>query len=135
MNKNILNKKAIKTIVTAFFVIGTMAFSSANAGVLGSRVPSEVLVDKTYGNSSDVEIVLNGLFPNGCYQKLETIVETINNEIFIKNRIAYERNGLCTMALRPYTDTIQIHDLEPGKHTIFIKNKSGNYQQVDSFTI
>lgn len=130
-----MRKTFIKTLSIAMVTFGLNLSAHSQSEFLGSRLPSEIVVDKTYGNHGDVELFLNGIFPNGCYEKAETLVEAVQNEIFIKNRIAFNQDRLCTMALVPYSDSVQIHNLESGKYTVFVKDKKGNYQQTKSFYI
>lgn len=130
-----MTKRLLKTLAIVFVSIGINLNSFGQTEILGSRLPSELVVDKNYGSYEDVQIILNGIFPNGCYQKGETLVEKVGNEIFIKNRVVFYKDTMCTMALVPYSDSIQIHNLEMGKHIIFVKDKYGNYQQIKSFSI
>lgn len=130
-----MSKTLLRTLAIAFVSLGINLKSYGQTEIIGSRLPSELVVDKNYGNHEDVQITLNGIFPNGCYQKGETLVEKVGNEIFIKNRVVFHKDTMCTMALIPYSDSIQIHNLEIGKHIVFVKDKFGNYQQIKSFSI
>lgn len=81
-------------------------------GVNGVYVASDV------NTKSDVIVVVNGLFPNGCYSLGEPKVDhktAFDHDIYT---IAKVKQGICLRVLVPFTKEISIGKLAAGKHNL-----------------
>lgn len=86
-----------------------------------------VFVPGGFDSSSDAYVVVNGIFPNGCYRWSRADVNNIDNfthEITSKANVS---QGMCIMVLIPFQKDISLGKLSAGKHTLKFLNGDGTY--------
>lgn len=122
-----MKKINFKQILAIGVLLLSIPSSGAIEEIVSSRLPGELIINSKYGSFDEVELKLVGIFPNGCFEKLNNVVLVTESEIFIKNYVGFTPNSHCTMALKPYTSTVQIADLNVGKYDVYIQNKAGDF--------
>lgn len=88
---------------------------------------SDVYIPSGFDSGSDAFIVVNGFFNNGCYSWDGADVmlkDEFTREVKVNANV---REGLCTMALEPYTKEIRLGQLVAGTHTLRFDNGDGTY--------
>jgi hypothetical protein len=80
-------------------------------GVNGVYIPSG------FTSQSNAYVVVNGLFPNGCYSLMEPKIKDVSNfehEVFTMAKV---KQGICLRVLVPFTKEIPFGKLASGVHT------------------
>jgi hypothetical protein len=88
---------------------------------------NNVYVPGGFDSSSDVFVVVNGIFPNGCYKwgrAAKKDVDTFNHEI---SSIADVSQGMCIMVLIPFQKEVRLGKFASGKHNLRFVNGDGTY--------
>ena len=88
---------------------------------------SGVFVPAGFDSTSDAYVVVNGVFPNGCYRWSradETRVDAFTHEI---RSMATVTQGMCIMVLVPFQKDIRLGKLGVGKHTLRFVNGDGTH--------
>lgn len=116
----------MKRILIALITIASMhAFAEepvtkeVPVGISGAFVPAG------FDSNSDAYVVVNGVFPNGCYRWSradETRVDAFTHEI---RSMASVTQGMCIMVLVPFQKDIRLGKLSVGKHTLRFMNGDG----------
>ncbi|MBY0384877.1 hypothetical protein K2X05_06935 [bacterium] len=81
-------------------------------GVNGVYVASDLK------STADVVVVVNGLFPNGCYSLGEPKIDNKSNFEHDIYTMAKVKQGICLRVLVPFTKEISIGKLAVGKHNL-----------------
>lgn len=132
-------KKLIQLPVALFAL--TFAFASFAAPAKSTIKPMVVAPDQNevvvsvndayipsgFDSGSDAFVVVNGLFPNTCYQWKEAVVNNVTDTQHEIRSMAKVHQGLCMMMLVPFTREIQIGKLQKGNHTLRFMNGDGTY--------
>ncbi|MGZ3768849.1 MAG: hypothetical protein ACXVCP_05090 [Bdellovibrio sp.] len=123
--------KAIKyVLLTAFFAL------SAQAQPGQSQVPQEkevqvslsgVYVPGGFDSASDTFVVVNGIFPNGCYRWSRAEVSDVNDFTHEIKSIAAVSQGMCIMVLVPFQKEVRLGKFRAGTHTLRFANGDGTY--------
>lgn len=118
-------KKIISTIV---FMASTILTLNAAAATREIQIGlSGVYVPAGFDSSSDSYVVVNGVFPNGCYSwKRADIKEVTTFQHEVKS-IASVTEGMCIMVLIPFQKDITLGKLATGKHSVKFLNGDGTY--------
>lgn len=118
----------------------TIVFSSLIAfsfnAFAGKQMPLEkevqiglnsVYIPSGFDSGSDVFVVVNGIFQNGCYSWKRADVshnDTYKHEI---KSIASVSPGVCIMVLIPFQKEVRLGKFAPGTHTLRFDNGDGTY--------
>ena len=121
-----MKHQTILAIILVFFSVNVFADSSlpekeVQIGLSGAYVPGG------FDSASDVYVIVNGIFQNGCYKWKRVDVE--NKDAFnhsIKS-IASVSQGMCIMVLMPFQKEVHLGKLASGKHTLRFENGDGTY--------
>lgn len=88
----------------------------------------DAYIPSGFDSSSDAFVVVNGLFPNGCYRwKGSKVTHDPANPRHEVQSIATVRGGMCIAVLVPFTEEVHLGKLDSGKHTIRFMNGDGTY--------
>lgn len=93
---------------------------SVYVGVTGVFVPSG------FDSNSDVNVVINGILPNGCYRYSHAEVAVRSDFTEVKN-VAMVQQGMCLMVLVPYTKEVNLGKYPAGKHMLRFIAGDGTY--------
>jgi hypothetical protein len=88
---------------------------------------SGVFVPGGFDSNSDAYVVVNGVFPNGCYRWSradETRTDAFTHEI---RSMATVTQGMCIMVLVPFQKDIRLGKLAVGKHMLRFVNGDGTF--------
>ena len=121
-----MKHQTILAIILVLFSVNVFADSSlpekeVQIGLSGAYVPGG------FDSASDVYVIVNGIFQNGCYKWKRADVE--NKDAFnhsIKS-IASVSQGMCIMVLMPFQKEVHLGKLASGKHTLRFENGDGTY--------
>lgn len=88
---------------------------------------NSVYIPGGFDSNSDVFVVVNGIFPNGCYkwgraEKKDT--STFNHEI---STVAEVSQGMCIMVLIPFQKEVRLGKFAAGQHNLRFLNGDGTY--------
>ncbi len=109
-----------------FFVMVAIAavFAAAQANEGNQNVIKEIAVSVNgvyipsgFTSQTDAYVVVNGLFPNGCYALSRPKVKHVTAFEHEVLTIAKVRQGICLRVLVPFNQEISVGRLSEGKHT------------------
>jgi hypothetical protein len=93
-------------------------------GIADSYVPNN------FDASSDVYVVVSGLFNNGCYHwKRADVTLNIEPQVHQVKAIADVSEGMCPMVIIPFTHEVKLGKLGAGTHTIRFMSGDGTYSE------
>jgi hypothetical protein len=109
----------ILVVVSALFVIVSAQadvpqqdlIKEVAVGVNGVYIPSG------FTSQSDSYVVVNGLFPNGCYSLMEPKIKEVSTFEHEVSVMAKVKQGICLRVLVPFTKEIPFGKLATGVHT------------------
>ncbi|MFM6927400.1 MAG: hypothetical protein ACKOX6_03005 [Bdellovibrio sp.] len=121
--------KLFAVILAAVFGMGSVAMAGQAApverevqiGINGVYVPGG------FDSSSDVFVVVNGIFQNGCYKWKRADVDHKDNYNHVVKSVASVSEGMCIMVLIPFQKEVRLGKFSPGKHTLRFENGDGTY--------
>lgn len=87
---------------------------------------NDAYVPGGFDSVSDVFVVVNGLFPNGCYRWARADVAH-NGTVHEVRSVAKVSQGLCLMVLVPFTKEVRLGAIGAGAHSIRFMNGDGTY--------
>jgi hypothetical protein len=90
---------------------------------------NDAFVPGGFDSASDVYLVANGLFPNGCYRFSRADVTHKTANVHEVRAYATVSEGLCIMVLVPYTKEVRLGVLGRGHHLIRFLNGDGTYME------
>ena len=88
---------------------------------------SDAFIPGGFDSTADAYVVVNGIFPNGCYKWKKAEVnskDAFNHDI---TSTASVSQGMCLMVLVPFTKEVRLGKLDSGKHTLHFVNGDGTY--------
>lgn len=90
---------------------------------------SDAFIPGGFDSDADSYVVVNGVYPNGCYRWLRS--EVTNNDNFNHDikAVASVSQGLCIMVLVPFNHDVHLGKLASGEHTLKFLNGDGTYLQ------
>ncbi|MBO9667863.1 MAG: hypothetical protein J7501_13760 [Bdellovibrio sp.] len=88
---------------------------------------SGVYVPGGFDSGSDVFVVVNGVFQNGCYKWKRADVVNKDNYNHVVKSVASVSEGMCIMVLIPFQKEVRLGKFAPGKHTLRFENGDGTY--------
>lgn len=86
---------------------------------------SDVYVQRSRGIVEPHELLMTGVFPNGCYKWNKAEVEhkdDFTHEVKGKANVA---QGICTMVMVPFTKEVDLGVLKRGEHLVRVVNADG----------
>ncbi|MBV2167844.1 MAG: hypothetical protein KUL82_03970 [Bdellovibrio sp.] len=121
--------KIMSVVLAAMVSFSFNAFAEQSApvekevqiGISGVYVPGG------FDSSSDVFVVVNGIFQNGCYKWKRADVshqDAFSHEI---KSIASVSQGMCLMVLIPFQKEVRLGKFAAGKHVLRFENGDGTY--------
>ena len=124
----------IKMMAATVMVVAQMHGTSAQANqtpepkevVIGIN---DVYVPAGFDSEADAYVIVNGIFPNGCYRWKGAEVthnDTYSHEIKSKAMVS---QGLCLMVLMPFTKEVRLGQLDSGVHKLRFVNGDGTYME------
>ncbi|OFZ31084.1 MAG: hypothetical protein A2622_00325 [Bdellovibrionales bacterium RIFCSPHIGHO2_01_FULL_40_29] len=122
--KNILQLAVISILVSGSTVLAeTPAVRDVVISVSDAFVPGG------FDSEADAYVIVNGLYPNGCYRW--KTAEISNDDAFNHNirSVASVSQGMCIMVLVPFTKEVRLGKLATGTHTLKFVNGDGTYLQ------
>lgn len=125
-------KKMIKTgmiALTVALMFGGVAMASDQAPVTREQVVTinDAFIPSNFDTASDAFVVVNGLFPNGCYRFKSSAVNHIGANLHEVRALATVSEGMCLMVLVPFSKEVQLGKLVAGDHAIRFVNGDGTY--------
>lgn len=87
---------------------------------------SGVFVPGGFDTASDVYVVVNGIFQNGCYKWSRADVSHQGKYHEIKS-MASVSQGMCIMVLIPFQKEVRLGQFEAGEHKLRFLNGDGTY--------
>lgn len=121
--------KMIAKVIALMMVLSSVSFANEVAPVerdvqIGI---SGVFVPGGFDSNSDVYVVVNGIFQNGCYKwKRADVVNKDDFNHTVKS-IASVSEGMCIMVLIPFQKEVRLGKFAPGKHNLRFENGDGTY--------
>jgi hypothetical protein len=80
-----------------------------------------------FDSGSDVFVVANGIFPNGCYKWKKADVKHLDTNVHEVSGVASVSQGMCLMVLVPFTKEIHLGQIGSGEHTVRMMNGDGTF--------
>lgn len=91
---------------------------------------SDALIPGGFDAQSEVNVVVSGMFSNGCYRWKEAQVEHHPAEkIHAVRSYATVYQGMCPMVLVPFMKEVNLGQLGAGEHKIRFLNGDGTYME------
>ena len=121
--------KISKVLVAAIIFFGLNVFAQddnlprkeVQIGLSGAFIPSG------FDSSSDVYVIVNGVFHNGCYQWSRAEVEHVDAFNHTIKSIASVGQGMCIMVMVPFQKEVRLGKFVSGKHNLKFDNGDGTY--------
>ncbi len=124
--------------VSMMMVAGLLCFSQGSFAQNSELPTKDVVVDLNdvfvpggFSSDADAYVVVNGLFPNGCYRWKGAEVEHLDGRVHKIRPVATVTQGLCIRVLVPFTKEVKLGKLEAGKHTLRFVDSAGNYLEKE----
>jgi hypothetical protein len=86
---------------------------------------NDVYVQKDRGVVEPAELLVIGVFPNGCYKWEKAEVKHIDDFTHEVRGLAKVQQGICTMMLVSFTKEVDLGILKEGQHTARVINADG----------
>jgi hypothetical protein len=119
-------KKFLLVAVSLMLAQVSMAAPAAKEKEVAIGI-SGVFVPGGFDSSSDAYVVVNGVFPNGCYKWSRAQRTDISNFKHEIRSIASVTQGMCIMVLIPFQKEVRLGQLATGQHTLKFVNDDGTY--------
>lgn len=122
-----MKMNALLAAAVMFFGMNAFAEQSApvekevQIGINGVYVPGG------FDTASDVFVVVNGIFQNGCYKWKRADVDHKDNFSHEIKSVASVSQGMCLMVLIPFQKEVRLGKFSAGKHTLRFENGDGTY--------
>nr|WP_295904393.1 hypothetical protein [uncultured Bdellovibrio sp.] len=112
--------------------LGLGALANAETPVQSQREVqigiSGVYVPGGFDSASDVYVVVNGVFQNGCYKWKRAEVNHRDDFTHqIKSIASVSEGGMCVMVLVPFQKEVRLGKFLAGKHILRFENGDGTY--------
>lgn len=123
-----------KIIITVFTVFSLQALATEQPVSVEKTVPiNDALVPKSGKASEEIKVVVSGLFSNGCYSYDRAEVKHVEDQVHTVSVIANVSQGMCIMALVPFTKEVNLGTLSTGNHTVRFLSGDGTYMERSVF--
>ena len=97
-------------------------------------VPSSVSVKDVYREADNVQLILQGMFPNNCYKPVATQVSHVGNKILITDTAMIKEGSICYMAVIPYNKILSLGSLPSGEYELYT-NEGKQFKLSGSFKV
>jgi hypothetical protein len=88
---------------------------------------NDAYIPNSFDSNSESYVIVNGLFPNGCYRWRRADVNHRTGNVHEVKSVAAVSQGMCIMVLTPFTKEVRLGKLEAGKHEIRFVNGDGTF--------
>jgi len=89
---------------------------------------SDAFIPSGFDVNSESYVVVNGLYPNGCYRWKAAAVASDETGLTHEVRsLATVRSGMCLTVLVPFTQEVKLGKLRAGDHAVRFMNGDGTY--------
>lgn len=88
---------------------------------------NDVFVPGGFDSTSDAYVVVNGIFPNGCYKWKGVSRKDVSNLEHEITSVASVSQGMCIQVLVPFTKEVRLGKLDTGKHTLRFLSGDGTF--------
>ncbi len=126
-------KLILKPVTLAIFALVVAHAANAKSNAQPTKEVdisiSDAFVPGGFDSDADSYVVVNGLYPNGCYRWLRSEVVDKDNFNHDIKAVASVSQGLCIMVLVPFTHDVHLGKLASGEHTLKFLNGDGTYLQ------
>lgn len=123
--------KYVLVAAAAFFALSAQAQPGSQAqnpqekevqvGLSGVYVPGG------FDSTSDSFVVVNGIFPNGCYKWSRAEITNVDAYTHEIKSMAAVSQGMCIMVLVPFQKEVRLGKFPAGNHTLRFANGDGTY--------
>lgn len=122
----------MKSLILSLAALLTLStgFAAANAGQETKEMMvgiSDAYVPGGFDSDSDAFVVVNGIFPNGCYRWSRADVTHEAANLHEIRNYAKVQSGMCIMVLVPFTKEVHLGKLTAGTHKLRFLNGDGTY--------
>ena len=129
MKKNMFHGMRFVLYVLSAFAFSKLAFAAEETPKTKAVVVSvsDVFVPGGFDSEADAYVVVNGVFPNGCYRWHKAEVTRTGPLFHNVQSLASVTQGMCIMVLVPFTKEVRLGKLDRGTHTLRFTNGDGTY--------
>ncbi len=120
--------KSLASLIFFFSLFSVPAI--ANQAVPTKEVQigvNNVYVPGGFDSNSDVFVIVNGVFPNGCYKWGRAEVKNTDAHTHEIKSIAQVSQGMCIMVMMPFQEEIRLGKFASGEHILRFVNHDGTY--------
>lgn len=125
------------TIMASVLLMGAVIFADFSvSAALDDQKSKEVVigvsdayVPSNFNKNSEVFVVANGVYPNGCYRWSRAEVKTVDERTHDIIAYAKVQQGMCLMVLVPYNKEINLGRLSPGEHKLRFLSGDGTFME------
>ena len=86
---------------------------------------TDVYVQRSRGIVEPHELLLQGMFPNGCHTWMKSEVEHLDEFTHRVRGVSKVKQGMCIMVMVPFTKEVDLGVLKPGTHKVEVINGDG----------
>ena len=86
---------------------------------------SDVYIQKSHGIVEAKELLLQGMFPNGCHKWLKSEVTHVDDFTHEVRGLSKVAQGMCIMVMVPFTHEVDLGVLKEGHHIVRVLNADG----------
>lgn len=91
---------------------------------------SDAFIPGGFDSDSDAYVVVNGMFPNGCYRwKRADVTHNASDKTHEVRSVASVNQGMCIMVLVPFTQEVSLGKMDAGEHKVRFMNGDGTYME------
>ncbi len=117
---------------TFHIIFGALLFFASTLFATEQRIEketylnfSDVYVQKSRGIVEPKELLLNGMFPNGCHKWLKAEVTHLDKFTHEVRGLSKVAQGMCIMVMVPFTKEVDLGQLAEGEHLVRVINGDG----------
>ncbi len=119
--------KILLTIVTLVLFVGVSSHAQTPAKEVAVGVNS-AFIPGGFDSSSDVFVVVSGIFSNTCYSWKEARIEKdLNTNTISLTSMAMVSQGICMQVLVPFQKEVHVGQLAAGDYTLKFASGDGTY--------
>ncbi len=117
------------------FLVAALATGFASHAIADDLPPvknvviniNDAFIPGGFDSETDAYVIVNGLFPNGCYRWKEAQVNHVNTMEHEITSVAAVSQGMCIQVLVPFSKDIKLGKLATGKHSLRFLSGDGTY--------
>lgn len=117
---------SISTVLFTATSLVAVPFSAVAANVEVPTPVTQILAPSGFTEADNAVVVLNGFFPNTCYEvkSYQTFVDTKQKEIIIDAKSTTDENALCALRTVPFSQLVELGPLAPGEYKVSLANNA-----------